>query len=267
MPLRLVFISVLLGVLCAQAAPSVAQGFRGIQVDGTQFRVVRSDGSILTSRDLTGAVLTLQTAERRVRIRIDAVEPDPDDKSGEILLHSFSAQQADGSWQPLCLPGPDGRQQGFPLEGRSAPDASFHISPGSIELICVSGAQGKCVRFGYKPWKQADGVSMLDMYNACTRMVRGDYCGNGDATTRDGMRIDVYDKLGIQQPENDTTDAFEAGWSPEGAVCVNHVRVKENASLPSIAATCPRLRNRVGEMCTQERATALGALLFNRSRP
>jgi hypothetical protein len=59
---------------------------------------------------------------------------------------------------------------------------------------------------------------------------------------------------------------FEAGWTPQGAVCVRHVRVKENVSLGALVAACPRLRNHVGPACTEETARSFGAKLFNRSR-
>jgi hypothetical protein len=45
------------------------------------------------------------------------------------------------------------------------------------------------------------------------------------------------------------------------------VRVKENVSLDRLAAACPRLKHHLGEACTEAQARALGAWLFNRSRP
>lgn len=255
-------------VACAASSFAAAQGFRGVDVQGTQFRVLKNDGGVLTSRDLVGATLTLTIRGERTRLRIDAVEPDPQDKSGEILLHTFSIQQPDGAWLNICSPGPDGRRQGFPLAGRSTPDARFAADHGAIEMVCTAGAQGKCVRFGYKPWKQtADGAPMLDLYNACTRMLRADYCGDGAPTTRDGMMIDVYDDLAIQKTDASGDDDFEAGWTPQGASCVRHVRVKENISLDRLAASCPRLKDRVGASCTEDAARKSGARLFNRSPP
>ena len=77
-------------------------------------------------------------------------------------------------------------------------------------------------------------------------MVRADYCGDGEGTTRDGMRIDLYDDRGIQQSDSDPLQEFETGWAAAGAVCVRHVRVKENILLERLAASCPRLRGRLG---------------------
>jgi hypothetical protein len=108
---------------------------------------------------------------------------------------------------------------------------------------------------------------MLRLYNTCTRMVRADYCGGGDGTTRNGMSIDLYDDRSIQTPDNDPTQEFEAGWTENGAVCVRHVRVKENTSLNALAKSCPRLREHLGSDCTEASARALGAIVFNRSAP
>jgi hypothetical protein len=170
----------------------------------------------------------------------------------------------DGSTQNLCDAGPDGRRQGFPLASRLAPDGHIIFTqPEQFELVCTAGARGKCVRFGYRPWKSAEQA----LYEACTRMVRADYCGNAVATTRNGMAIDIYDDRRIETADNDPSQEFEAGWAPRGAVCVRHVRVKENISLERLVAACPVLTGKVGDMCTEEKARSLGAILFNRSRP
>jgi hypothetical protein len=98
-------------------------------------------------------------------------------------------------------------------------------------------------------------------------MVRADYCGEGEGTTRNGTLIDHYDAVDIEEPAQDPRFEFEAGWTGSGAVCVNHVRIKENTSLEQLAASCPRLRDRLGADCTEERARALGATVFVRSLP
>jgi hypothetical protein len=248
--------------------PAAAETVSPIAVEGTEFRVRLADGRTLGSRDLIGAALTLNASGHTLKVRIDAVEPDPFDKSGETLLHSFSVQDGEGRWVALCEPDRDGRRAGFPLAGRALTDGRIVPSPGRIELVCTSGAQGKCVRFGYKPWRTGPGgVSLLDAYNACIKMVRADYCGVGGATTREGMRIDIYDRFGIQKADVLPDMTFEAGWTQDGAVCVNHPRVKENITLDRLAETCPRLRGRLGAACDESAATRLGGLVFNRSSP
>jgi hypothetical protein len=255
-------IATMLGLIVPSAH---ADELKSIEVDGTAFVVTFADGRLLRSPDLVGATLAIATSQGVIGVRIDAVERDPDAVEGPIWLHSFSIQTADGSWMTMCDPGPDGRRQGFPLAGRPGADGTLEAAePGTFELVCTAGARGKCVRFGYLPWRDA---AMRDLYNSCGHMVRADYCGDDSPTTRDGTRIDIYDDRGIQKPDNDPADMFEAGWTANGAVCVRHARVKENISLPYLVEVCPRLKERVGEMCTEAKARELGAQLFNRSRP
>jgi hypothetical protein len=259
----------LLIVLLAGRATVGAADLQSIEADGTAFKVTLSDGKVLRSRDLVGAQLVLALGGQRMRVRIDAVEPDPDDQSGDVLLHTFSTQATDGAWTPLCDPGPDGRRQGFPVAGVSRPDGALVAGgPGMLEIVCSSGGRGKCVRFGYHPWKTApDGRPMLDNFNACVRMLRADYCGDGRGWTRDGTLVDVWDDLAIQRLEGagDPAFAFEAAWGPQGAVCVAHTRIPENIALDQLKAYCPRLARMPA--CDESVGRAAGALLFNRSRP
>jgi hypothetical protein len=251
------------------------EALQSIEVEGTGFKVTMVDGRALRSPELVGAVLRIAAADGDIRLRIDAVEPDPGDASAGIhpsqavWLHSFSVGSADGSWTNLCEPGPDGRRQGFPLAGRTRADATIApAEPGAFILTCTGGAQGKCVRFGYHPWERGPaGVPLLFAYNACVRLVRADYAGDGHGTTRNGQPIDIYDALGIQRAADAPGYEFEAGWTPEGAVCVRHVRVKENATLAKVEASAARLAGRVGDICTEALARAAGAILFARSPP
>ena len=65
---------------------------------------------------------------------------------------------------------------------------------------------------GYRPWGKAQkGESLWDYHQACVRMLRADYCGNGKPHTRDGTRIELWDRLDIQ------VDTHEQGLSFEGA--------------------------------------------------
>jgi hypothetical protein len=100
-------------------------------------------------------------------------------------------------------------------------------------------------------------------------MLRADYCGDDQATTRTGMLVDIYDRIGINQREGDTMPgvSFEAAWNEQGAVCVAHPRVPQNVTLEDLAETCPRLRDRLGPTCTEASATEMATpLLFNGSR-
>jgi hypothetical protein len=249
----------------SRAEAHLDRSLASVDAEGTEFRVALPDGRTLRSRELVGAVLTLRSG---LRLRIEAVEEEKDSRHGSVWLHDFAVQQSDGTWTNLCQSGPDGRRAGFPVPGRARADGTVaEAGPGVFELTCTGGAQGKCVRFGYHPWERGpDGRSLRDLYNACIRMVRADYGGDGQGTTRDGTLIDPYDDWKIQTPDMLEGQDFEAAWGPEGAVCVRHVRIKENVSPEELVRRCPQLQGRTGPACTEEFGRAHGALLFNRSR-
>jgi hypothetical protein len=178
------------------AAPQTS--VKAVTVEGAEFSVAFADGSILPREALKGMVLTFGDGSgRQRRLRIDSVEPDPKDKDGEVMLYGLSEQDLEsGEWRNACLPDPDGRRLGFPLAGSFTADGRYEPAKGKLLITCTGGAEGKCVRFGYKPWgRAADGTSLLPYYQACVRLVRADYAGDGRGTTRNGQPIDIYDTL------------------------------------------------------------------------
>lgn len=256
-------------VVCASAAAAIAQvattdgeELRSIEVVGAQFRVTTTGGRVLPREALVGAVLSYRVGDRIIPVRIDRVIPDAKDPSGEIMLYGFSVRDAaTGVWSELCQPDIEGQRAGFPLQ--LGGERGF-------TLTCTSGAEGKCVRFGYKPWAKApDGTPLLAHWQACIRMVRADYCGDGEPHTRDGTLIDLYDMVGVQKDEPAAGMEFEAAWAPYGAVCVRRVRLSEVYSLDRLRASCPRLHAEdLGENCTEAVARQNSAvLLMNKSFP
>jgi hypothetical protein len=193
---------------------------------------------IVLAEDITGTTLTSFDDQGRSRIlRIDEVRPDPLDKHRETYLYTVLHQSSsDGSWSNLCQPDSTGTAQAIPLSGRWDKTASY-INDGSITFACTNGALAKCVRWGYKPWKIVNGESLRDYHQACTRMVRADYCGDGTGHTEDSTLIDVYDRLGIQTPVEDDGLTFEAAWGPEGAMMIHHLRIPGH--LDYVQQTCP----------------------------
>src|SRR5262249_43446068 len=131
--------------------------------------------------------------------------------------------------------------------------------------LCTGGPQAKCVRLGYAPWRTtADGRPMVEWFNACVRLFRGDYCGDGQHYTRDGTWIDVYDRIGVQASDGDPTLRFEPAWGSGGAICVARTRLPDLIDLDGLAKACPRLAGRLGPAaCTEQERDGL---LLNRSR-
>ena len=246
----------------------------GVQVEGTMLRVRLESGRVLSGSDLVGATLSLAQAgeEAPLKVFVELVEVDPFDRDHETLLYHFLEVESDvRQARELCEPDGRGERWAFPLRGQWDAEGG-RISNEGFTLTCADGAQGKCVRFGYKPWKTLpNGLRLEPYHQACVRLVRADYCG-GHGTTRDGMLIDIYDAIGINAPAPNPAAVglrFEAAWTTTGAVCVAHTRVPENMSLDELSRECPRLAGRIGELaCSEANSGHWGepVLLFNRSR-
>lgn len=260
-----------LGALRTRAAPAGAgeAAIAGIAVRGTAFEVRLTDGRTLGPEGLLGAVLEASDdAGRPLTVRVDGLVVDPRDPEREVLLYRLSVPGGDGGWRNLCAPDPAGERWAFPLAGRWTASGEHVADQGAFNVTCSSGAIGKCIRLGYKPWRRLpDGTSLWDHHQACVRMLRADYCGDGTSFTRDGMLIDLYDRLGIQQDEPGPGMRFEAGWGKDGATCVARPRIPENVTLDGLVGRCPaRLAGRVGEACTEgEALRSPDTLLLNKS--
>lgn len=263
------FLLLLMAVACAPAPAQTHQydAAPRVSVEGSSLRVEHAGGATLRGPQLAGKEIEIGQAGAPLRLRIDAVIADGG-RPG-LWLHEISAFGSDGSWQNVCSPDADGKRLAVALAGYTRADGSFVADPGKLSIACTSGAQGKCLRFGYHYWAAGPkGESLLPQFQACLRMVRADYCGDGRSFTRNGVTIDLYDDAGIQFPETTGSLPFEAGWSPQGAVCVHHPRVAANLQLDALKEQCPRLAAVSGAQCSEDWARHQGkAVLFNRSQP
>ncbi len=251
----------LAALLLLLAVPVQAQPphLLGLVAEGGELVARLSDGRALRGAGLAGAVLHFDGFD----IRIDAARRDEGAPGSaargaeDIWLYRFATRIPDGAWGEFCEPDPQGERLAM----------VFPAEDGRFSFTCSAGGIGKCIRFGYRPWALApDGRSLAPFHAACVNLLRGAYGGGERGFTRDGTRIDIYDRIGIQAPANQADHAFEAGWTPDGAVCVAHPRIPENGSLDDIVAHAPHLAGQVGPAaCDEARAAALGALVFNRS--
>ena len=247
----------LAGAALIAAIPGIAFAQASLRVEGTEFALTTADGRSMRGADLQGATLKIGLAEREMEVTITSVEDDQHAVGGRVLLHHFTVK--DRGWPvELCEPDASGRRLGFPV-----PDGH-----GGFDLTCTSGAIGKCIRWGYRPWEETpDGPPLRALHRACVQMARADYGGDGRASTRNGTLIDMYDRFGIQRPQRELPMSFEAAWGVDGAVCVARSRIPENASLEELGRRYPHLKHQLGsETCTEENAMRdPRALLFNRS--
>jgi hypothetical protein len=217
----------------------------GLSLHGTVLAGTLADGTAVTPETLIGAELSGTLADgNAITLRIDDVRnaPVPNDDLYVYLVSYLagSEPQAADDWQHLC--GDDAAGQpiaAVPLSGlwnsqMGVPGGgAWTEMPGWMTFACRGAALAKCVEMGYRPWQsleRCDGgscsdVSLADAHQACTRMVRADYCGDGEPYTVNGRAINVYDGLGLQTDTEPWT--FEAEWQPQGARCLSQQRVYE----------------------------------------
>lgn len=213
---------------CATAKPAPQDG---------ELVVTAGDGRMLRSQELVGSTLAIGGRS----VRIDAVTSETRD-GRTVWLHRLHVIAADGTTSELCTADARGERWALIVAG----------DRGQREIVCSSGAVGKCIRWGYSP--RVD----RDVHAACVRMVRADYGGDGTTHTRDGTLIAFCDRIGIHPCEGD--EPIEAAWTPEGASCVAYPRVPELVSLGQLAARYPRLVGHLGVACAMKRE---GAKLFD----
>jgi hypothetical protein len=228
----------------------------GMVLDSTRLSATVFTGtkgsSVRTGRDLIGADLTAMRGDgRAVPLRLrDIVSPPA---GSTIWRYLVDYREDDGAWYPLC-----NGSAAIPLEGiwdhrQGVTGGGAHISdPTKFTFACEGrGALGKCVSMGYEPWSSSDGVLLAKHHQACVRLLRGDYCGDGTPYTTDGSWVNVYDALGVQV---DTEDwVFEAEWDASGARCFS----KANRSKSNLPCYNARLKTECGSLARFTTGTLL----------
>ena len=200
----------------------------GASLAGTLPNGVRVSGSALAGAEIPG---TLSNGAG-VILHIDGavVGSDPDIELYDVSVRAVGSKVS----QPLCAAG----VRAMPLSGSwdesaGAPTGGSHIEdPSVFTFACEGYVLAKCAEFGYAPWRSvtecaAGGAcasrSLSAFHEACTRLLRADYCGDGTATTRDGTRVDMWDDFGLQDDEEPAW-SLEAEWTTHGAACVDETR-------------------------------------------
>ncbi|HKE18455.1 MAG TPA: ADYC domain-containing protein [Kofleriaceae bacterium] len=201
----------------------------GMSLNGTQLTGKKASGATVTGAQLVGArmVGTLSDGST-LDLRIDSAATLPAPNS-DVWAYAVRYALADGTWSPLCGESGGAPVLAIPLTGTWNYDSgvsgggSWTSSSTSFTFGCRGTALAKCVEFGYKPWKTVDGVSLRNHHQACTRMIRADYCGDGTPWTQNGTQINIYDSLGIQT-DAATNWSIDAQWTSEGALCFDKLR-------------------------------------------
>ena len=171
-------------------------------------------------------------------LRIDAIELSQE--QDDVYLYDIVHRpKSGGAWKPLCGDEGGNMVPAIPLQNYWNLENGDRVDdPNVITFACTNAVLAKCVLWGYRPWasatrcepwdkdKNCEEVSLTDYHQACTRMARADYCGDGVPWTVAGTAIDLWDHLS-PQIESPTTDwTIEAEWNPDGAFCLDDIRLQ-----------------------------------------
>jgi hypothetical protein len=236
-------------------------------VSDTRRSVLVSVDTSSLSKANVGSVLRGSSSDgTSVEVSVCQAEPDSDDP--ELLWYHIEAwNPVAQEWQNPCMPtGGVPHPRAVAVSGVWDSSGAHQQVNGKLTLACENGAITKCIRWGYKPWASRDGQSLAPLHQACTRMARADYCGNGTSHTQQGTTIDMYDSLGLLLPTTKASASwdparasFEAAWAPDGATCLS--RTRDGRALETIQQECPgRFRASApvelgqGDRCTLQRS-------------
>ncbi len=201
---------------------------------GSQLHIQSSSGPVLSGAGLGKATIEFDVLETGKGKKFKTVKFD-----GYALLApgsdvaTFSLKLKDGGWHSLC----ENDTDVILLADLWDPTTGDRIAGAPADALtfaCRGDALAKCVEEGYRPWASVGGTSLRDHHQACTRMLRADYCGDGVPHTADGTPIHVLDALGIQVQDPGVTYVVEAEWGPDGATCLN----PGNTRLPGVTVDC-----------------------------
>jgi uncharacterized protein YjbI with pentapeptide repeats len=176
-------------------------------------------------------------------LRFDDVYADPFYPDEEDMFHymiSYKPQNGQ-TWSPLCRDlNNNAALAAIPLQNYWDAATGDRIDNDKvISFSCTNAVLAKCVEWGYRPWESTwrcrannwetpencDLISLKDYHQACTRMARADYCGNGTPWTVNGTTIDIIDHLYPQlQAQEGQGWQIEAEWGPDGAECLQDIR-------------------------------------------
>ncbi|HZI09403.1 MAG TPA: ADYC domain-containing protein, partial [Myxococcus sp.] len=171
---------------------------------------------------------------RRAKLRVAAMRQAAA-PNADLTEYFVEYMDDSGIWYPFCRDAANTPVWAYPVKGvydyrSGVPTGGAHFDDAAhFTFACAGGAINKCVNLGYRPWAQKEGVSLAPYHQACTRLIRADYCGDGTSYTQNGNRVNLYDPLGIQQ---DTEHwFFEANWDESGATCFSPLN-RSRAGIP-----------------------------------
>lgn len=208
----------------------------GVSVAGKALKAGSTTGAPLSGTAAIGSKWTASTATGSVVLRIDSAQQ-LTGANADLWSYALSYQNGT-TWTRVC--------DAVTVAGVWSATAAYSASTTQFTFACRGSTVAKCVELGYKPYR-----GYANQLASCTRLLRGDYCGNGVAYTADGTTLNLYDNVGVQR---DTQALWlkEGEWGPNGARCVTNLVttrfLERKLTLPScvlslVSLTCGSFRS------------------------
>ncbi len=96
--------------------------------------------------------------------------------------------------------------------------ADMAVRKNTVYVACVSGAVGKAITWGYRPWERS-----LAEFSTAVRMVRADYCFDGMSWTETGTKMQVKDRWNVNTFLS-AAPPTEVVWTKTGIACLTQPR-------------------------------------------
>ncbi|WP_199749596.1 ADYC domain-containing protein [Corallococcus sp. AB038B] len=212
----------LVSVAYSGATSTSGKALTNVRLQGSAF--VGLDGpNPVTGMGFNGARFVGKLGDgSTLPVRVDGISQGSGVDS-DLWSYQVSYQGSDGSWRSVCQDANGGSLSAIAVAGRwnylqgVAGGGEKIEDATAFTFACEGAAIAKCMHFGYKPWATVNGQSLAGHHQACTRMVRADFCGDGASHTTDGQWVNLYDGVGVQ---TDTESwSTEAEWNEAGARC------------------------------------------------
>lgn len=213
----------LVSVAYAGVHAATGKPLSGVRLEGSAFVGLEGAHPVAGNGFAGARFVGMRGDGASVDLRVDSITQGSGADS-DLWSYRVSFRDEDGGWRPVCqdasgaaasaiaVAGRWNYLQGVAGGGEKVDDAS------AFTFACEGAAIAKCMHFGYKPWATAaSGQSLAGHHQACTRMVRADFCGDGESHTSDGQWVNLYDGAGIQSDSESWN--LEAEWNEAGARC------------------------------------------------
>ena len=237
------FATTTLGHFHAFGTPLVTAS--GLTITVQEAKLVALSGGSLMFSGASGSFLKMRfAASVGGELEIVGILPVSSSVTRYQLVHHTGTSSV-----PYCSSG----NGAIPFKGRWS-STGLHVHDGTISFGCDDAVGFKCNDWGYVAGDLGPGSIGWDHHQACTRMARADYCGDGESHTFDGTAIVIRDLIPGAMPDLDDPNVerlipqlshpappnqfwFESAWQAANppARCLSRVRW---ASMP-LGGPCP----------------------------